>query len=386
MSPHARLAPSLVLAAGLLACRHAAPSRAPGARGSARAPVRPVATRVSAGRYETCAIRGGEVDCWGPGGFDGVWRISLTPARVGTFAHATRVSVGSSSACVVDDGAVWCWGTNTFGELGDGTKTTRPAPVRVRGLPHGVDTVAVACSEACAVARGALYCWGALDGPAPKRVATPAPVTAIANTCSAVCVVAGGDVLCRGTPTTFRTPSGEIEDASGGLDAHLKPLRARAPVESLGGGARVEVVAGGTLEVWEPLAVRTEACQKLPAGSIPCAPTLRDVTTASSSEKETCAIVRGVVQCFTDDRAAPWTIPLPAPATQITSGSDHHCALAEGEVYCWGTRAYAALGDGTPLCVPASCWDSSKADVDGGSCEPPPGCRRKFARPVQWPD
>jgi hypothetical protein len=379
-----RLAAGLAVGVGLLACCNEPHPRVAGSPGRARPAA--AATFVAAHGYNTCAVRGGKVYCWGAGGFDGAWKTTPTPARVGTFEHATRVSVGDGSACVVDDGAVWCWGVNTFGEVGDGTTSTRRDPVRVRGLPPAGE-VAATCSGACAVAHGALWCWGSLDGPSPKLVSTPAPVTAIASTCASVCVVSGGDVLCRGTPSTYRTPSGEIEDMSGGLGSSLAPLHdAPRGVTSVGGGAELEVVAGGTLEVWQPLATRLDACESMPAGSVPCAPTLRDVTSASSSAKETCAIARGVVRCFKDDHVAPRTIRLPAPATEVTSGNDHHCALAGGEVYCWGSRGYPALGDGTPLCVPSSCWDSSKPGVDGGSCEPGPGCRREVAEPVRWPD
>jgi serine/threonine-protein kinase len=41
-------------------------------------------------------------------------------------------------------------------------------------------------------------------------------------------------------------------------------------------------------------------------------------------------------------------VPLPAPATQVSAGLHHVCALAGGEVYCWGNRSAGALGDGTP--------------------------------------
>lgn len=35
-----------------------------------------------------------------------------------------------------DDGTVWAWGNNEYGQLGDGTRTSRLAPVKVKGLPN----------------------------------------------------------------------------------------------------------------------------------------------------------------------------------------------------------------------------------------------------------
>jgi YD repeat-containing protein len=33
-----------------------------------------------------------------------------------------------------NDGTVWAWGYNGYGQLGDGTTTTRTTPVQVSGL------------------------------------------------------------------------------------------------------------------------------------------------------------------------------------------------------------------------------------------------------------
>jgi alpha-tubulin suppressor-like RCC1 family protein len=44
----------------------------------------------------------------------------------------TQLSAGNSHACgVTAKGKAWCWGGNFYGELGDGTKVQRLAPVPV---------------------------------------------------------------------------------------------------------------------------------------------------------------------------------------------------------------------------------------------------------------
>lgn len=56
-------------------------------------------------------------------------RVVASPAGV-TFSH---VAPGSQSACALaTTGQAWCWGYNFWGELGDGSRTTRLAPVMVR--------------------------------------------------------------------------------------------------------------------------------------------------------------------------------------------------------------------------------------------------------------
>lgn len=46
------------------------------------------------------------------------------------------------SLAASDDGATWAWGSNVYGQLGDGTTTSRPAPVRVLRLPASVAVTA----------------------------------------------------------------------------------------------------------------------------------------------------------------------------------------------------------------------------------------------------
>ena len=42
----------------------------------------------------------------------------------------TQVSSGAQHSCaILDDGSVKCWGDNSFGQLGDGTRKERRAPV-----------------------------------------------------------------------------------------------------------------------------------------------------------------------------------------------------------------------------------------------------------------
>lgn len=92
------------------------------------------------------------------------------PALVAGGQQFRAISAGGSHACAiaVDDRA-WCWGDNRFGQLGDGTITSRVAPVLV--LSGSVRFRAIAAAgfrhdgfrsgHTCALGTDDLiYCWG----------------------------------------------------------------------------------------------------------------------------------------------------------------------------------------------------------------------------------
>ena len=64
------------------------------------------------------------------------------------------------SLAVRSDGTVWTWGDNQYGQLGDGTRTNRGSPVRVMGLT-GVTQVAAGYGHSLALrSDGTVWAWG----------------------------------------------------------------------------------------------------------------------------------------------------------------------------------------------------------------------------------
>lgn len=95
----------------------------------------------------------------------------------------------TSNACrVMTDRSLWCWGHNAHGQLGDGTRIARSAPVQV-GTDLDWEQVAVSSQHTCALKQnGSLWCWGLNTFAAlgtgddsehlvPARVATPVGMT-----------------------------------------------------------------------------------------------------------------------------------------------------------------------------------------------------------------
>jgi alpha-tubulin suppressor-like RCC1 family protein len=123
-------------------------------------------TSIAAGSVHTCAIVSGTVKCWGwndDGQLgDGTTTDSTTPVQVrGLERGVTAIAVGTAYTCAVVSGAAKCWGLSSYGQIGDGTSVVRSStPVQVKGLEGGVTEISSGHFHACAIVSGAAKCWG----------------------------------------------------------------------------------------------------------------------------------------------------------------------------------------------------------------------------------
>ncbi len=93
----------------------------------------------SVGKY-TCGVKTtGTAWCWG-NNFQGRLGTgntanSIIPAQVGSSTTWVRVETGRNHTCGIDSGPapnqMLCWGDNTYGQIGDGTTTSRLSPTQV---------------------------------------------------------------------------------------------------------------------------------------------------------------------------------------------------------------------------------------------------------------
>lgn len=135
--------------------------------------------RVQVGAHHGCALLvGGEILCWGSNAIGqlGVLRegttptghggggapVALPPLKVAIVDDAEELaSFGRAHSCALrSSGRVFCWGRNVEGQIGDGTTTSRHAPVSVQGLDDAT-AIAVGYDFSCALRRsGRVVCWG----------------------------------------------------------------------------------------------------------------------------------------------------------------------------------------------------------------------------------
>jgi alpha-tubulin suppressor-like RCC1 family protein len=122
------------------------------------------------------------------------------------------LDVGTGFTCgLKGDGDVYCWGQNVSGQLGDGSTTTRAAPVLVAG-GHDFATLSLGTSNACARDTGGAYwCWGSNNsgqltgGSVTANLLVPTEMTFAASYSgitvggSVTCGVTGGSAYCWGS-------------------------------------------------------------------------------------------------------------------------------------------------------------------------------------------
>ncbi len=282
---------------------------------------------ISAGHSHTCALTtAGGVKCWGSnsGGQlgDNSTTTRLTPVDVaGLTSGVAAISAGDNHTCArTIAGGVKCWGGNTFGALGDNSTTQRLTPVDVTGLTSGVAAISAGSYQTCALTTaGGVKCWGmyVIDDFTSGTRKTPLDVAGLASGVAAIS--AGNDYGCAlttagGVKCWGRNRSGQLGDNSTSLRL--------APVDVVGlasGVAAISAFGGHT-------------CALTTVGGVKCWGSNAEGRLGDNS---------------TTDRLAPVDVTgLTSGAAAVSAGGSHTCALTTaGAVKCWGSNRDGQRGD-----------------------------------------
>jgi alpha-tubulin suppressor-like RCC1 family protein len=374
---------------------------------------------ITAGGYHTCAILDdGSVRCWGYNAYgqlgDGTTTNRNTPTALsswpsGRTAVAITADGGGHTCAILDDGSVRCWGWNDYGQLGDGTTTSRNTPTALSSWPSGRTAVAITAGgyHTCAILDdGSVRCWGSNsdgqlgDGTTTSRN-TPTALSSWPSGRTAVAITAGGYHTCailddgsvrcwgynsdgqlgdgtttsRNTPTAIMwwNPSGRTVVAITAGDYHTCAIFDDGPVRCWGWNDYGQLGDGTTTSRNTPTALSS-----WPSG--------RTAVAITAGSYHTCAILDdGSVRCWgsnsdgqlgdgtTTDRNTPTTLsgwPSGRTAVAISAGYYHTCAiLDDGSVRCWGYNSDGQLGDGTTTSrntpTALSSWPSGRTAAVG---------------------
>jgi len=328
-----------------------------------------------------------------------------------TCEEISLVSTGSYHTCAIvqslgatSGGTVACWGRNADGQLGTGDTKDLHQAIRVPDLTH-VTALTSGWLHSCAIAAGQrLFCWGRNDfgqlgasiddtfASHPVEVHQPSPalkVTQVSSGASHTCaILEGGRLVCWG------------EGASGKLgNNHTDNVSAPTRVQRLVNGVpqfvndATQVVAGNEhtcllsargVECWgdnqkQQLGVSPDVLESTPvARPVPLGGAHVDELSAASDH--TCARAGADVYCWGSNLdhelalesgqfGGPTKIPLPAAAVAIATGSAFGCALLNtGLIYCWGSNYFGERGipDDPPPALPNPIPLSEVTRVFGG--------------------
>jgi alpha-tubulin suppressor-like RCC1 family protein len=194
------------------------------------------AIAVTAGDFHTCALRtDGTVWCWGS---DQVSNYGSLPVQVTLPTSAVAISAGDTHTCAaLADGHAWCWGQNSFGELGDGTTTSRTTPVAVTdpsgALLTSVFAVGSGENHTCVLERqspglayGQVWCWGRntdgelANGTTTQR-STGVPISG--QTVNALSIVSGGHHSCTANVDGSMSCWGDNAQGQAGIGSLTDP-------------------------------------------------------------------------------------------------------------------------------------------------------------------
>jgi len=289
------------------------------------------ATAIAAGYGHTCALlTSGQVKCWGGNGAGQLGNgttveYSSVPVTVKKLSGAIAIAAGSDHTCALVATArvrVKCWGNNFYGQLGDGTRTSRSIPVVV-SHPGLTAAVAAGWGHTCALLQtGRLRCWGYNDSGQ---------------------LGSGSKSGFSTTPVNVVNPSGIKYAAVAAGYFHSCAVTVSARGKCWGNNSDGELGIGSKTSQSEPVRVQG----------------LSGVTAMAGGNGQSCAVSGNVAKCWggnnfgqlgngtMTESLTPVNVWGLAGVVGIATGQAHSCALKVGGVQCWGRNENGQLGDGT---------------------------------------
>ena len=260
------------------------------------------------------------------------WSATQVPQPVPGLTNIVAVSASSQVLALRADGRVWSWGSNSFGELGDGTTTSRTTPALIPNLTDVVAVVAAPNYSLALQSTGRVWSWGRNyastlgDGTSTDRL-TPVPVPGLTD----VVALAAGDyhvLAARADGSLW----GWGWNALGQLDLP-QSVNVSALPQPLPGVTQVVGVA----------ADRNHSLARRADGSV-----------WSWGQNTAGQLGRGPVG-LSVTRVAPAPIPGLSGVVSLTARAGAvHAVLADGSVRAWGDNTALLIGDGVSPLVPSA--------------------------------
>jgi alpha-tubulin suppressor-like RCC1 family protein len=299
------------------------------------------------------------------------------PVGVTVTAVATG---GKHSLAITSTGKVLAWGNNFYGQLGDGTRKDRHAPVAV-ALPKGTTVIAVAAggtSSLAVTAAGKVLAWGdnhygqlgnasTVNSDVPVRARLPMGARVVAVRASynySMALTAGGQVLTWGYNGSGQLGTGFHTASEVPVRVRL-PRRTRVAAIATGGYDGLVLTKTGRVLAWGDnkfgqLGNGNYRSSELPV-AVKVPPGVRIVALGGGSQHSLALTSAGRLLAWgynafgqlgtgvTHGSNVPVRVRLPAGVriTQMSAGGGFSVALTSaGRVLAWGHNDFGQLGDG----------------------------------------
>lgn len=332
-----------------------------------------------------------QVLCWGEGSDFQVGSGNLVPVLAPSPVMGlppgdiVDIEAGGRGACLVTATSErWCWGFGANGQLGIAPlQQLEPVALAFSGPVQQVvlDAPEIEGVTCGVLVDGTVECAG--DGTLVNSTATgaqgyfepithhvvvptPLPVTDVVD------LDMGDGFVCAATTTNVQCWGDNSNRQLGQGGTSTTDVLVPSPVMGLGAVDELEVGSlhacartGGTVQCWGNNSdFQTGDSSGITDLSVPfVVPTIGDAVALTVGEGHGCVLrASGAVSCWGNDfngqmgdgdgdpadPLAPVDVTgLPGGVTQVAAGQDHTCALAAGEVYCWGEGGFGQLGQGT---------------------------------------
>ncbi len=279
-------------------------------------------------KYLAVALAAGIAGC---GGED-----STGPPAPDDAIQFAQVTAGYFHSCgLTPAGKAYCWGGNTWGTLGDGTRTATQRPVAVAG-GHRFTGIDSGAGHTCAVTEaGAVYCWGLNDEGQ-----------------------AGADWTDPGIEEPLRVPGFQSwVEVSAGHD-HSCGLTADGSVWCWGDNVTGQLGGGDTFgKSFQPVLVDSNV----------------EFTAVVAGYYQSCGLAASEqMYCWgrndqgqigdgtTDNRFSPVSVSGDLTFRALGGGDAFMCGITtDGSTWCWGSNLSGELGD------PALPSQSTPVQVEG---------------------
>jgi alpha-tubulin suppressor-like RCC1 family protein len=284
--------------------------------------------------------------------------------------HIQQIACGGShSLALLSDGSVWAVGSNTYGQLGDGTKTDKTIWALAMPVGSGVIQIAAGSVHSLALKSDGSVCavggntYGHLgDGTtAPKATWTPVLAAgsgviqvAVSQTHSLVLKSDGsvwatgmnnygqlGDGTTKDKTTWISViPSGVIQVAAGGR--HSLALKSDGSVWATGYNVQGQLGDGTRTN-------KSTWTSVIPSGATQVAGVYHSLVLKSDGSVWAAGYNgRGQLGDGTVSNKSTWTSVIPSGVTQVAAGAGHSLVLkSNGSVWATGRNSNGQLGNGT---------------------------------------